>query len=103
MNGSLFLTNFINLFIVAIILETSISAFFSIAAIRMVDNKLVVKTTREAITYIITFLMLYFMKEFRIFTDEAFKVPELVNYIVTSLITVRLSLFIRDIFAKASR
>ncbi|MBN2435024.1 MAG: hypothetical protein JXK07_07125 [Spirochaetes bacterium] len=101
MSGSVFLTNCINLFIIGFILETALSAVFSITAVRMVDDKLVVKTTKEAVTYITAFLVLYFMSTFRIFSGTGVKIPIIADYIISSLITVKFALLIRDLFAKA--
>jgi hypothetical protein len=102
MSGNVFLSNCINLFILGFILETALSAVFSITAIRMVDDKLVVKTTKEAVTYITAFLVLYFLSGYRIFMNTGMNVPQLIDYIISSLITVKFALLVRDIFAKAS-
>jgi hypothetical protein len=74
--------------------------FFSITAIRSVERTMVVKTTKEALTFIVAFILLFFMEDMRIFYGTGITIPPLADYAVTSLVSVRFMLFLRNMFEK---
>jgi hypothetical protein len=98
MSGYQLVGNTINLLIMGIIIESVVSAVFSITAVKMVNRSLVVKTSREAITYGLCFLLLFFVKNLRLFANTGIAVPELIDYIITSLVTARFTMVVKQLF-----
>lgn len=98
--NNLLLQNIITVFLMALVIEACVSILFSITAVRIVEHTMAVKTTKEAVTFITAFIVIFFMKSVRIFHGSGIYLPEIVDYIITSLVAVRFMLFIRNLFAK---
>ncbi|MFW6366530.1 MAG: hypothetical protein ACOC2H_08675 [Spirochaetota bacterium] len=98
--NNILIENIITLFLLSLVVESCVSLFFSITAVRLAEHTMAVKTTKEAVTFITAFIVLFFLQNVRIFDGTTILLPEMADYIITSLVSVRFMLFLRNMFSK---
>jgi hypothetical protein len=97
MKSDALLQAIINMLLFALLVEGAVSAVFSISAMRSIENKRVVQTTREALTFLVAVLFVYSLDSLKLFKAGGLKFPNIGDIIISSLVLTRLSGFIRDL------
>jgi len=100
MKGEILLQNVFYLFIIAIILEASVMAIFSISAVKKFSNKTSIETVRDLLIMAFSFIICYKEKIFTLFHESGIKLPFLLDIIISSLVLARMTFFIREFLAK---
>jgi hypothetical protein len=100
MNGDMLIRNIINIFVIAIILEASIMAIFSMSVIRGLDTSRPVEASRDAIILIIAFFMCYKVEALRVFIGTGLKFPTILDIIISALVLTRMTNFIRQMMSR---
>lgn len=100
MKAEMIIGNLFNIIVMALILETAVSALFSITAVREHERKLLIKTMREAITFLAAFFLCFFIPEIRILSGSAIKLAPKVDMVITALILARFAGIIKDLIAR---
>ena len=100
MKGEIIVSNLFNILIMAIVLETCISAFFSVTALKEQERKMVIKTMREALTYLVAFLICFSIPQLRTFAKSGLKLGAKVDLVITTLLLGRLCGFIKELVYK---
>lgn len=100
MNTNLLLNSLFTMLLVSFIVEGAVAAIFSITAMRVIETKRTVQTSREAITFIVGALLVYYIEPLRLFKAAGINFPLIGDIIVSSMVLMRLTGFIRDLFAK---
>jgi hypothetical protein len=86
-----------NMLLISLLVEGTVSAFFSITAVRSIETKRAVQTTREALTFLVCVLFVYMIESLQLFKACGLKFPHIGDLIISSLVLMRLSSFIRDL------
>jgi hypothetical protein len=100
MNGEILIQNVFNLFIIAIILEASIMAVFSITALQDVEESTPVAAARDGLIIILAFVLCYKVNILTIFKGTGIKLPYILDTIISALVLTRMTNLIRDFFKK---
>ena len=100
MNTNLLLNSLFTMLLFSFIVEGAVAAIFSITAMRVIETKRAVSTTREALTFILGAVLVYYVEPLRLFTAAGLNFPMPGDIIVSSMVLMRLTGFIRDLMAK---
>ncbi|MCU0847997.1 MAG: hypothetical protein MUD12_08945 [Spirochaetes bacterium] len=100
MKGEVFIQNIFNLFIIAIILEASIMAVFSMAALKDLTENRALQGARDAIILILSLVLCYKVEILNIFVNTGVRLPHILDTIISALVLMRLTTLIRDFFHK---
>ena len=100
MNTNLLLNSLFTMLLVSFIVEGAVAAVFSITAMRVIETKRTVQTSREAITFLVGAALVYYIEPLRLFKAAGINFPLIGDIIVSSMVLMRLTGFIRDLFAK---
>lgn len=103
MKGEILIQNFINLFLVGIILETALSAIFSLSTVKDFESRKPFQAARDIITLIVAFFICYEIKSFKIFKGTGVKIPAIIDMIISALILSRMAIFIKDLISRIKR
>jgi len=88
MKFDLLLANIMNFLLFGFILQMVLSAVFSITAIKMNANRLPVKTSIEAVTFIISLFLCYILEPLRIFKNSGLVIQPAVDFIISAFFLV---------------
>jgi len=106
MKGDILFQNIFTLFLIAIILEASISAFFSISLLENFRESAVGKSIREIIIILLAFFICWKVKKLTLFDGTGItigtdlKIHELFDSLIAALVISRIAFFIRDLIEK---
>ena len=97
MKYDILLQSLINMLLVAVLVEGTVSAVFSISAMSSIETKRTVQTTREAITFLVAVLFVYLIDSLKLFKASGVNFPHIGDIIISSLVLMRLAGFVRDL------
>lgn len=100
MKADLLLSAILNMLLFSIVVEGAVSAIFSITAMRVIETKRVVQTSREAVTFIVCAVAVFYIEPLRLFKAAGITFPMIGDIIISSMVLMRLTGFIRDLFNK---
>jgi hypothetical protein len=100
MNGEVLLQNVFYLFIIAIILEASVMAIFSMAIMKKLSDRTPVEAARDALIILLAFILCYKVKLLTIFRGTGIKLPYLLDTVISGLVLARMTYFIREFLSK---
>ncbi len=100
MNGEMMLQNVFYLFIIAIILEASVMAVFSMSVMKKLSDRTPVEAARDALILILAFVLCYKVKLLTIFRGTGIKLPYLLDTLISGLVLARMTYFIREYLSK---
>ena len=106
MKGDILFQNIFTLFLISLILEFSISAFFSISLMENFRESTVGKSVREVIIILLAFFICWKVKKLTLFGGTGItigtnlKVHELFDSLIAALVISRIAFFIRDLANK---
>jgi len=100
MKGEILIQNIFNLFIIAIILEASIMAIFSMSALREISESRPVEMARDALILILSFVLCYKVSILTVFGGTGIKLHYLLDTAISALVLMRMTNFIRDFFER---
>ncbi len=100
MKSSVIISNIFSLFVVAIVIETAVSAFFSITAVKEHERKVLMKSMREAITFLAAFFFCFVVPEIRIFKESGIKITGMADTIISALLIARMSDIVSGLISK---
>ena len=100
MNGDALLQNVVNLFIIAIILEASIMAIFSVSALKGIANTRPVESTRDILIILVAFFLCFKVDQLSVFLRTGLGVPKIIDIIISTLVLTRMTLLIRTLMAR---
>ncbi|MBN1499653.1 MAG: hypothetical protein JW982_05850 [Spirochaetes bacterium] len=103
MKTEILIGNIIQMFFMGLVLSASISAIFSITAVKEINRKRAVDTTRDVFTFLGAFFLCYFLPKIRIFTGTGVKLSPVYDLIITSLVLAKFADFITDLFDRVKR
>lgn len=94
MKGEILLQNVINLFIIAVILESAIMAIFSMSELKNRKGSRPVEATRDAIIIVISLLICYKVDMLLLFKGTGIVLPLPVNVVLSGLVLSRMVAFV---------
>jgi hypothetical protein len=106
MKGDILFQNIFTLFLIAIILECSISAFFSISLMENFRESTVGKSVREIVILLLAFFICWKVKKLTLFGGTGItigadlKIHDLFDSLIAALVVSRIAFFIRDLANK---
>ena len=100
MKSDIIISNIFSLFVIAIIVETAVSALFSITAVKEHERKTLMKSMREAITFLTAFLFCFVVPEIRIFRESGIPITGMADTIISALLIARMSDIVRGLISK---
>ncbi len=100
MKGEILIQNVFNLFVVAIILEASIMAIFSMTALKDITNSKPVEAARDALILILAGVLCYKVKLLTVFGGTGINLPFILDTVISALVLTRMTNFIKDFFQK---
>lgn len=100
MKSEIIISNIFSLLVSALVIETAVSALFSITAVKDHERKVLIRTMREALTFLAAFFFCFFVPEVRIFAGSGIKITGMADLVVTALLIARVSGIIKDFTAK---
>jgi hypothetical protein len=100
MNGEVLIQNIVNIFIIAVILEASIMAIFSMSVIKDLEKNRAIEATRDAIIIIAAFIICYKVTTLRVFLKTGVKIPVLIDIIISTLVLARMTNLIRTLMSR---
>jgi hypothetical protein len=100
MKTDLLLNALFSMLLFSLVVEGAVAAIFSITAMRVIETKRAVSTSREAITFILGAFLVYYIEPLRLFKAAGLNLPMIADIIVSSMVLMRMTGFIRDLMAK---
>jgi hypothetical protein len=97
MNADLLLKGLINMLLLSVVVEGAVAAVFSLTAMRMIEAKRTVQTSREVLTFLVCLLFVYTVEPLRLMKSAGINFPMIGDIIISSMVLSRLSGFIRDL------
>jgi hypothetical protein len=97
MKSELLLQGLINMLLLSVVVEGAVAAVFSITAIRTIETKRVVQTSREVITFLVCLLFVYSVEPLRLLKTSGMTFPVIGDIIISSMVLSRLAGFVRDL------
>ena len=100
MNGEVLIQNVFNLFIIAIILEASVMAIFSMSMLRNLSDNKAIEMTRDVIILILAFVLCYKVNLLTIFRGTGIKLPHILDTVISALVLTRMTNIIKTFLLK---
>lgn len=100
MSGEVLLQNLFNLLIIAIILEASISAIFSMSIFANFSYNNQIVIVKDILVLVLSLVLCYKVTYFRLFNGTSIKLPYFLNTIISALVLTRLTKFVGDFFSR---
>ena len=100
MKADILLNALLNMLMFSFIIEGAVASIFSITAMRVIETKRAVQTSREAITFIVCACAVFYVEPLRLFKAAGITFPMIGDIIVSAMVLMRLTGFIRDLFNK---
>ncbi|HOO70968.1 MAG TPA: hypothetical protein PK926_04325 [Spirochaetota bacterium] len=100
MNGEVLIQNVFNLFIVAIILEASIMAIFSLTAFKRLESTQPLQMARDALILILAAVLCYKVDILTLFRGTGIKLPYILDTVISALVLTRMTNFISDFLSR---
>lgn len=97
MKTDLLLQGLINMLLLSIVIEGAVSAVFSLTAMRMIEAKRTVQTSREVLTFLVSLLFVYTVEPLRLMKSAGINFPMIGDLIISSMVLSRIAGFIRDL------
>jgi len=102
MKLEMLIQNIFTLFIVAIIIEASIMAIFSLSALREANDTKPVETAQDVLILVIAAVLCLKVEIFSVFINTGVKLPHLLDIAISTLVLSRMTKIIKDFFARIS-
>ncbi|MCP4132504.1 MAG: hypothetical protein GY754_16140 [bacterium] len=99
MNGEALVQNVFNFFIIAIIMEASVMAIFSIIEKNFVENK-AVEAARDILILILAFVLCSQVDMLNLFKGTKIKLPKLLYLVISSLVLARMTHLVREFLSR---
>ena len=100
MNGEILFQNVFTLFIIAIILESSIMALFTTSILKSMSSNISVATVRDVLIIVLAFVLCYKVQMFTLFRGTGIKLPYLLDTVVSALVLARMTNLIREFLGR---
>ncbi|MBU4270224.1 hypothetical protein KKE07_05125 [Candidatus Dependentiae bacterium] len=100
MNAEVLIQNVFNLFIVAIIIEASVMAVFTMAVFKHLRVPAPAEMARDFLILLLAFILCYKVDILTLFKGTGIKVPYIIDTIISALVLTRLTNFVREFFAR---
>lgn len=100
MNAEVLIQNVFNLFIIAIILEASIMAIFSMSAMKDISDMRPITATRDMVILLVSFFICYKVDMLSVFRGSGVKLPMLLDTLISALVLMRMTNFIREFLGR---
>jgi hypothetical protein len=103
MNAEVLFQNIVNLFIIALILEASVMALFSISLFKKMSRNIAVESARDVLILVIAALLCYTGYKhgmLSIFHKSGFKVQKYIDIAISTLVLVRFTKLIMGFFSR---
>jgi hypothetical protein len=100
MKTDLLLNSLFTMLLFSIVVEGAVSAIFSITAMRMIETKRTVQTSREAVTFLLAAFLAFYVEPLRLFQSAGVSFPMIGDIIVSAMVLMRMTGFIRDLLGK---
>jgi hypothetical protein len=100
MNGEVLLQNVFNLFIVAIILEASIMAIFSLSAMKRLESTQPLQMARDTLVLILAAVLCYKVEILTLFKGTGIKLPFVLDTIISALVLTRMTNLISSFLSR---
>lgn len=96
MNGEILIQNVFSLFIIAIILEASVMAIFSMSTLKNISSSKAVEAARDIIILLLAFVLCYKVNILTIFRGTGIKLPHILDTIISALVLTRMTNIIKS-------
>ena len=100
MNGDALIKNVFNLFVIAIILEASVMALFSMAILKDASRKKPVEIARDTLILALSLFLCYKVRLLTLFKGTGIDLPVYLDMVISALVLTRMSNFIREFIAR---
>lgn len=100
MKGEILLQNVFYLFVIAIILEASIMAIFSVSIVKKISGRTAIETLRDLVIMGFSFVICYKERMFTLFHDTGIKLPLILDIVISALVLSRMTFFIREFLTR---
>ena len=100
MKGEILLQNLFYLFIIAIIVEASVMAIFSISIFKQIANTTSVDAIRDFLILLLAFVLCYKVKVLTIFKGTGIKLPYILDTVISGLVLTRMAFFIKEFLSR---
>jgi hypothetical protein len=100
MNAEVLVQNIFNLFVVAIILEASVMALFSMSAFKMLNRNTAVDSARDVIILLIALVLCYKVEMLTVFTKTGIDMPKMIDTIISALVLTRMTNLVLTFFSR---
>lgn len=100
MKGEILINNIFTLFVIAIILEASIMAIFSMTSLKEIYHKKPIQATRDLLILFTSFILCYKVEQLTVFGGTAIKLPQIIDQIISALVLTRMTNFIGAVLSK---
>lgn len=100
MNGEALIQNLFTLVVMAIIIEAAVMAIFSLAAVKNMDSRAPIDAARDMIILATAFFLCFKIDLLSLFRGTGFKLPHIVDVIITTLVLTRITFFLRDFMSR---
>ncbi|TAL39031.1 MAG: hypothetical protein EPN93_02855 [Spirochaetes bacterium] len=103
MNIDILLQNVVSLFVIAVIIEASVMAVFSMSSLREMSSKRPVEATRDALIFVLAFFLCYKIETFSVFKGTGIAIPRLMDVVISALVLMRLTNFVWNFMSRFRR
>jgi hypothetical protein len=100
MSGEILFQNLFNLFIIAIIVESSVMALFSMSALQSLNDNVAVKSLRDGLILITALAICYLIPKLWLFSKTGLVVPKFLNIAISGLVLARMTAIVSNFFAR---
>ena len=100
MKADLLLGSLLNMLLFSLIVEGAVSAIFSITAMKVIETKRAVQTSREAITFLVGAYAVFAIPQLQLMKTAGITFPLIGDIIISAMVLMRMTGFIRDILTR---
>lgn len=100
MNAEVLVQNVFNLFVVAIILEASVMALFSMSVFQSLNQNAAVESIRDVIILLVAAVLCYKVSLLTVFGKTGIKVPHMIDVVISTLVLTRLTKLVLGFFSR---
>jgi hypothetical protein len=100
MKGEILISNIFTLFVIAIILEASVMAIFSLNTFKSIYPKKPIQAARDLIVLGLAFVLCYKVEIITVFGGTLIKLPQILDVVISTLVLTRMTNFIGDVLTK---
>ncbi len=100
MKWEILIQNVFNFLIIAIVIEMSIMAIFSMTALKEMGNSRPVQMARDTIVVLLALVLCYKVDILSLFLGTGVKLHQILDTVISALVLTRLTNLVRDFFSK---